>query len=59
MFLKVLFVTKDFHGLFSAFFLKKEHKFHMHLRPNHFCIEFLKSIKFVIDYIFSGSESYI
>ena len=40
---------KDFHGLFSAFA-----QLHMHLGPNHFVIEFLKSTEFFADMVFSG-----
>ena len=50
---------KDFHGLFSAFSFLKEHELHMHLGPNHFFSEFLKSAKSVTKLIFSGSEFHI
>ena len=40
-------------------FVLKEHKLHKHLGPNHFLIEFLKSIKFVSRLILSGSAFYI
>ena len=41
--------------IFCISFLK-EHMLHVHLRPNHFHFEFLKSTKFVINLIFPGSE---
>ena len=55
MSLSVLYVMKHFHGLFSTFSFLREHKLHMHLGPNNFFIEFLKSTTFVTDLIFSGS----
>ena len=43
-----------------AFSFLKENKLHMHLGPNHFFIEFLKSTKFVVfDLIIPGSEFHV
>ena len=33
---------KDIYGLFSAFSFLIDYKLHMHLRPNHFILNFLK-----------------
>ena len=50
--LYVVYVMKEFHGLFSAFSFLKEHKSQMDLGPNHFFIKFLKSTKFLTDLSF-------
>ena len=40
MLLYMVYVMKDFHGLFSAFSFLKENKLHMHLGPNNFLLNF-------------------
>ena len=54
--LETVYVTKNFHGLFSAFLFFKKNRLHMHLGPNNFFFEFLKSSKLFTNLIFSGSE---
>ena len=53
--LEVVYVMKDFHGLFSAFLFLKRRKWHMYLG----FLEFLKFTKFVTDLIFSESKRHI
>ena len=53
--LEVVYVMKDFHGLFSAFLFLKRRKWHMYLE----FLEFFKFTKFVTDLIFSESKRHI